>query len=385
MDKLDIFLFFPLALLLQMSMVFTALFLCFGKALNRLYTSLIDLTLLFALCAESHRTLLCSFYLFLRLILFLLYWTHCFANTFLRGLMIVCNALMFWPRFYNNLFGAQSTGRSFLTILFDPEGGGLSNWPCLWNAISQANCICPIWSKFNVFSSYQVHGVYAHLHQSSGDNMPLAIEEASGPPLRQVWDPLCLATPYQWITQALFKPPDCCLACLATIALLVVAYSVPLARGALHLTHLHLQRALVIPDRQFLSHTCKISHRVYAFVSSDPSPCTTSMTFESDGIPFIIDDSATCIISNIRLLFVGNMKPETIHIETVHRDGTGTRYRGNICLNLTDDANIMHTYDVPNSIYDPYTNFNILGVPFLGNFFRDQAMGQDAFVKADGT
>ncbi len=115
-DKSDIFLFFPLALLLQMSMVFTALFLCFGKALDRLYTSLINLTLLCALCAESRHTLLCSFYLFLRLILFLLYWTHCFVNMFLCGPMIVCNALMFWPRFYNNLFGAQLTGFSFLTM-----------------------------------------------------------------------------------------------------------------------------------------------------------------------------------------------------------------------------------------------------------------------------
>ncbi len=169
-----------------MSMVFTALFLCFGKALDRLYTSLIDLTLLFALCAESRRTVLCSFYFFLRPTLFLLYWTHCFANTFLCGPMIVCNTLMFWSRFYNNLFGAQLTGCSILTILFNPEGGGLFNRPCLWNAISQANCICPIWSKFNVFSSYQVHGAYAHLHQSSGDDVSLAIEAASGPPLQQV-------------------------------------------------------------------------------------------------------------------------------------------------------------------------------------------------------
>jgi hypothetical protein len=253
MDILDIFLFFPLALLLRLSMVFTALFLCFGKVLDRLYTSLINLTLHFALCAESRCTLLCSFYFFLRLILFLLYCTHHFTNTFLCGLMIVCNALIFWPRFYNNLFGAQSTGRSVLTILFDPEGGGLSNWPHLWNAISQANRIRPIWSKINVFSSYQVHGVYAHLHQSSGDNVSSAIDEASGPPLRQVWDSLCLATPYQWITQALFTPSDCCLACLATIALLVVAYSVPLAQGALHLTHLCLQCTLVTPDRQSLS------------------------------------------------------------------------------------------------------------------------------------
>ncbi len=82
-----------------------------------------------------------------------------------------------------------------MAILFDPDGGGLSNWPSLRNALSQASGIRPIWSKFNVFSSYQVHGAYALLHQSTNDDESLAIEEASGPPLKQIWDPLCLAIP----------------------------------------------------------------------------------------------------------------------------------------------------------------------------------------------
>jgi hypothetical protein len=211
-----------------------------------------------------------------------------------------------------------------MAILFDPAGGGLSNQPSLQDAFSQASCIRPIWSKFNVFSSYQVHGAYAHLHQSTNDDVSSAIKEASGPPLKQIWDPLRLAIPYCWISQALFKPPDCCLARLLTLTLLVIAYSVPLAQGVLHLSHLCLQRALVTPKRQNFTHDCDISHRVYAFASSDPSPCPTSMTFESDGIPFIINNLATCIISNERSLFVGPMNPETIHIETVSRDGTGT-------------------------------------------------------------
>jgi hypothetical protein len=89
MDKSDIFLYFPSALLLQMSMFLIALLLCFGKALNRLYTRLIDLTLLFELFAETSHTLLCSYYLFLRLTLFLLYWLHRFADKILRGPMMV--------------------------------------------------------------------------------------------------------------------------------------------------------------------------------------------------------------------------------------------------------------------------------------------------------
>jgi hypothetical protein len=154
MDELDIFLYFSLALLLRMSMFLIALLLCFGKALNWLYTRLIDLTLLFELFAKTSHTLSCSYYLFLCLTLFLFYWLHRFADKILCGPMIVYSALMFWPRFYNNLFGTKSTGRSFMTILFDPDGGGLSNWPRLRNIISQASRIHPIWSQFNVFSSY---------------------------------------------------------------------------------------------------------------------------------------------------------------------------------------------------------------------------------------
>ncbi len=307
-----------------MLMFLIALLLCFGNALDRLYTRLIDLTLLFELFAKTSHTLSCSYYLFLCLTLFFLYWLHRFADKILRGPMIVYNALMFWPRFYNNLFGANSKGRSFMTILLNPDGGGLSNRPSLRNAISQASCIRPIWSKFNVFSSYQVHGAYAHLHQSTDDDVSSAIEEASGPPLKQIWDPLRLAIPYRWISQALFKPPDCCLARLLTITLLVIAYSIPLAQGVLHLLHLCLKRALVTPVRQHFTRDCNISHQAYAFASLDPSPCPTSMTFKSNGIPFIIDNSATCIISNVCLLFVGPMNPETIHIKTVSRDGMGT-------------------------------------------------------------
>jgi hypothetical protein len=81
------------------------------------------------------------------------------------------------------------------------------------------------------------------------------------------------------------------------------------------------------------------------------------------------------------LTFPGPMHPETIHIETVSRDGTGIQYHGPMRLKLVNDANIMHTYEVPNAINDPHTNFNILGVTFLGDFFGDQHPGQDAVLR----
>ncbi len=231
-----------MALLLQMSMFLFALLLCLSNALDRLYTSLIDLSLLLALSAESCCTWSCSFYLFLCLTLFVLYWTHPFANTILCGPMFVDNTLMFLPQFYCHLFETCSTGHSILTILFNPEGGGLSNQPRLRNAISKINCICPLWLKLNVFSTYQVHGAYVHLHQSSGEDVSLAIKKASGPCLPKVWDPLHLAIPYHRFSQVLFKPPDCYLTRLATIGLLIAIYTVLLLRGAMYLTDIFVYR-----------------------------------------------------------------------------------------------------------------------------------------------
>jgi hypothetical protein len=76
------------------------------------------------------------------------------------------------------------------------------------------------------------------------------------------------------------------------------------------------------------------------------------------------------------------MCPKTIHIETVSRDSSGTRYQVTIRLELVDDRNVLHTYD---AILDPYINFNILGVPFFEDFFGDQILSHDAVVEADGT
>jgi hypothetical protein len=195
--------------------------------------------------------------------LFILYWTHRFADTIPRGPMFVYNTLMFWSQNYCHLFRTCSAGRSILTILFDPGGGGLSNQPRLRNAISNINRICPLWSKLNVFSTYQVHGVHAHLHQSSGEDVSLAIKEVSGPSLPKVWDPLHLAIPYHCFSQALFKPPDCYLAWLATIALLIAVYIVPLLREATYLTYIRVRRTLVPTVAQLSpNHNLGISSRV---------------------------------------------------------------------------------------------------------------------------
>ncbi|EJK58187.1 hypothetical protein THAOC_21711, partial [Thalassiosira oceanica] len=43
--------------------------------------------------------------------------------------------------------------------------------------------------------------------------------------------------------------------------------------------------------------------------------------------------------------------------------------KGTIRLNIVDDDGNPHIYEIPNAIYDPDSPFNILGIPFLGEFF----------------
>jgi hypothetical protein len=43
----------------------------------------------------------------------------------------------------------------------------------------------------------------------------------------------------------------------------------------------------------------------------------STITFDTDGIPFILDNSATCIITNERPLLVGNLTSVNIQVNTI--------------------------------------------------------------------
>ena len=60
--------------------------------------------------------------------------------------------------------------------------------------------------------------------------------------------------------------------------------------------------------------------------------------WDTDGILFIIDNSATAIISNIRKLFTGPLKPTRVTMETADGISTHTKLVGLLRLVLTDDS-----------------------------------------------
>ena len=61
------------------------------------------------------------------------------------------------------------------------------------------------------------------------------------------------------------------------------------------------------------------------------------------------------------------------------------RYEGTIRLELVDDSNVAHSYDIPGALYDPSSKFNLLGIPKLADFFKDKDYLPGDDVDSNGT
>ena len=69
--------------------------------------------------------------------------------------------------------------------------------------------------------------------------------------------------------------------------------------------------------------------------------------WDTYGLPFVVDNSATAIICNVRKLFTGKLIPTKIILETAEGTSASTKLVGIIRLVLTDDKKDHHTYDIP--------------------------------------
>ena len=91
-------------------------------------------------------------------------------------------------------------------------------------------------------------------------------------------------------------------------------------------------------------------------------------------MPFLIDNSATAIISSQQRLFTGPLISKLVTPETAKGLTTTTKLVGSMKLILTDDANNHHSYIISRCVFDPKTPVNILGVPSLGTFIGDHSV-----------
>ena len=81
--------------------------------------------------------------------------------------------------------------------------------------------------------------------------------------------------------------------------------------------------------------------------AADVNEGDSAYSWDTDGIPFIIDNSATAIISTERKLFTGQLTPMQITLETAEGKSVSTKLVGVLRLVITDDSNKHHTYEYP--------------------------------------
>ena len=81
--------------------------------------------------------------------------------------------------------------------------------------------------------------------------------------------------------------------------------------------------------------------------TSNGNPSKTSFLWDTDGIPFIVDNSATDIISNVHKLFIGPFTPTKVTLETSEGLTIKIKFAGTMRLALMENANVHHTYDIP--------------------------------------
>ena len=192
-------------------------------------------------------------------------------------------------------------------------------------------------------SFYTVHGAYAQLGEDTSNEVNNAVDSAT----KRVFfdDPLRISVPYCFLMKRAGKPPDNAFSRAIAFLGIVVIYVAVI--GCHFWKFKCLQRALF--------KTSKPSCIVLASSQKSYQACkdaTPGHSFYTNGIPFVIDNSATCIIYNDRSQFVGPLWVQQTSVETTH--GTASSlYAGTIAICLMTNNGQSFKYHVPNGIYDP--------------------------------
>ena len=105
----------------------------------------------------------------------------------------------------------------------------------------------------------------------------------------------------------------------------------------------------------------------------DSTSTLHQFTSDTDGLSFIIDNSANGAICNEHSLFVGPFKKVNVTVVTAHGPVTEVKNVGKLRLVLKDDEGKDWSYDIPEVVYDPDSPYCLLGIPFLGKFFAKKA------------
>ena len=156
--------------------------------------------------------------------------------------------------------------------------------------------------KHNVFTSYQVGGAHLHLaaplNKQVSDGLTAALDSATVFPYFD--DPFKLSVAYAYVAKSIKEPPDCMLQYIWAMSWHFFWAFCYVFRGTCRLKY-NLDSKYItqtlgqdLPD---LSNSTK-PLVVHCFATGGP-PDRDIISFDSDGIPFIVDSGSDCIINCI--------------------------------------------------------------------------------------
>jgi hypothetical protein len=102
--------------------------------------------------------------------------------------------------------------------------------------------------------------------------------------------------------------------------------------------------------------------------STDQYQQPNSFSVDTNGVYFIINNSAYGGICNIKSMFVGVFERHRVTLVTAYGRTTTKKLVGTIRLVLKNDEGITWLYDIPDVVYDPELPYSLLGIPFLGKY-----------------
>jgi hypothetical protein len=237
----------------------------------------------------------------------------------------------------------------------------------------------------------QFDGAASHLasplNKQVKDSLTAAMDTAALIPYFD--DPFgILSVAYEYFAKRITEPPDCILQYLWMMlwhifwALCYVLRGCCMLKYRLDSAYLSGMYDPIVPDQP----PPRKSMTVHCFTTGSDGSITSPndlISFDTDGIPFILDSGADCILCNVRALFE-DLKPMDVYVKTANGTEKRERYVGTFTLQLPDDNGVMHSYKIPDAVYDPHTEYNILGVSYLCQYFGDKATSYDPKAK-DGT
>ena len=323
-----------------------------------------------------------------RLLLELIYGMYFIVQCPLNVLQLTIRVVLWWPKFYWDLM-CDPGGRSLFEMFTDPRfRGSIKRTKPSISRVTRRQFlekgkvkIQPLNAKQNIFTSYQVQGAFAHFGQNENQKLMNAITTATN--YIHFDDPLRLSVPYEYIAKRIPEPPDNdfmkMMACSSIIGIYAVIFTLSCFLILKHRV-VSVAKALEmnlgciddldsnpIPNSKGDLSTRK----VHAYTASREGESSDTSTFDSDGVTFVIDNSANCIICNDRTLFVGELTSQRTEVNTSNGINS-PQWKGTLRVQFTDDNGETTQYDLPEVVFDPNSPFNIMGIPELGRFFGRQ-------------